>query len=261
MIAWIIRTLQQLLLHFRLSVWRLLVTAAQRRRLGSTAWWCVVLPELKPLSKVPRHVGVAALPRSPNPGLLARLVLFAADAGVDVLSMHAACSPNELAELRDALAMSLRRIQIRPYALLFGKLSRVHHFAVVVPGLAPVLVRRADVEEATEEVAIRLFSDADAGQNFASVAQRLASDSKINESAIDVDLLDRELTTGTQKLGGQEVELVMVFSRSPRLEGFPPWLLRSAEICFMHETLNELSYASFVRALHIFAKSEQRWGR
>ena len=92
----------------------------------------------------------------------------------------------------------------------------------------------------------------DLTKTLAEMAQKDALDPR----HISADLIDMELT---EAVSG-EPDLLVLFSPTVELKGYPPWQLRLTEI--YHVTDNKgVNYQVFIRALHNYSKCEMRLGR
>lgn len=80
--------------------------------------------------------------------------------------------------------------------------------------------------------------------------------SDLLSSDITIPLLDAHLCNTTIT----EPNLLLVFTKARKLDGFPPWSLRLCEICWVG-TNGRVTYRGFLRGLKRFGKAEMRWGR
>ena len=79
---------------------------------------------------------------------------------------------------------------------------------------------------------------------------------KLSANDISQDLVDAEITESVMP----EPDLLLLFTPTVRLQGYPPWQARLTEI-FHVEGNNSVGYQVFLRALHNFAKAQMRFGR
>ena len=75
-------------------------------------------------------------------------------------------------------------------------------------------------------------------------------------SDITIPFLDAHLCSTT--IG--EPNLLLVFTKSRKLDGFPPWSVRLCEICWVGVS-GRVTYRGFLRGLKKFGRAEMRWGR
>lgn len=80
--------------------------------------------------------------------------------------------------------------------------------------------------------------------------------SKISPKDISIDLVDAEISESIMA----EPDLLLLFSPSVELLGYPPWQIRLTEI-FHVEDNNGVGYQVFLRALYSFANAQMRFGR
>jgi undecaprenyl pyrophosphate synthase len=84
----------------------------------------------------------------------------------------------------------------------------------------------------------------------------MAQRGKISPSDISIDLVDAELTESVMS----EPDLLILFSPSVELQGYPPWQIRLTEIFHVPDNQG-VGYQVFYRALSSFAKAQMRFGR
>jgi len=84
----------------------------------------------------------------------------------------------------------------------------------------------------------------------------MAQRSKISPSDITQDLVDAELTESVMG----EPDLLVLFSPSVELSGYPPWQVRLTEIFHVQDN-SGVGYQVFLRALYTYANAQMRFGR
>ncbi|KAF2270578.1 Undecaprenyl diphosphate synthase [Lojkania enalia] len=84
----------------------------------------------------------------------------------------------------------------------------------------------------------------------------MAQKGSLDPRQVDVDLIDAELCEAVST----EPDLLVLFSPTVALKGYPPWQLRLTEIFHMPDNKG-VNYQVFLRALYKFAKAEMRLGR
>ncbi|TVY41742.1 Dehydrodolichyl diphosphate synthase complex subunit [Lachnellula occidentalis] len=92
----------------------------------------------------------------------------------------------------------------------------------------------------------------DLTKTLAEMAQR----SKLSSKDISPDLIDAELSESVMG----EPELLILFSPSVELSGYPPWQVRLTEIYHVQDNQG-VGYQVFLRALYNFADAQMRFGR
>jgi dehydrodolichyl diphosphate syntase complex subunit NUS1 len=84
----------------------------------------------------------------------------------------------------------------------------------------------------------------------------MAQKDSLNPRHISADLIDMELTDAVSG----EPDLLILFSPTIELKGYPPWQLRLTEIFHVKDNKG-VNYQVFIRALHNYARCEIRLGR
>lgn len=79
---------------------------------------------------------------------------------------------------------------------------------------------------------------------------------KLAPSDISLDLIDAEISNSVMS----EPDLLILFSPSVKLDGYPPWQLRLTEIFHVHDN-NGVEYLVWLKGLYRFAKVQMRFGR
>ncbi|ORY19417.1 di-trans,poly-cis-decaprenylcistransferas-like protein [Clohesyomyces aquaticus] len=85
---------------------------------------------------------------------------------------------------------------------------------------------------------------------------QMGQNGNLHQSQITADLIDAELREAVS----EEPDLLILFSPTVVLKGYPPWQLRLTEIFHLPDNKG-VNYQVFVRALHNFARAEMRLGR
>lgn len=80
--------------------------------------------------------------------------------------------------------------------------------------------------------------------------------SKLSSKDISVDLVDAEVSESVMG----EPELLVLFSPSVELSGYPPWQVRLTEIFHVQDNQG-VGYQVFLRALYNYANAQMRFGR
>jgi len=112
---------------------------------------------------------------------------------------------------------------------------------------------------AVEHLSILLISEEDGRDSLVDLTKTLAEmtqRSKISSSDISIELVDAEISEGVMG----EPDLLVLFSPSIELSGYPPWQLRLTEIFHVQDN-HGVGYQVFLRALYNFANAQMRFGR
>jgi len=78
----------------------------------------------------------------------------------------------------------------------------------------------------------------------------------MSQSDITMELIDAEL----ESLTIPEPDLLILFSPSVKLQGYPPWPIRLTEIYHVPDN-DSVGYQVFLRGLYNYAKCQMRFGR
>jgi dehydrodolichyl diphosphate syntase complex subunit NUS1 len=84
----------------------------------------------------------------------------------------------------------------------------------------------------------------------------MAQKGDVRQEQINTDLIDAQLNDHVSS----EPDLLILFSPTVQLKGYPPWQLRLTEIFHLPDNKG-VNYQVFLRALYNFAKVEMRLGR
>jgi len=106
---------------------------------------------------------------------------------------------------------------------------------------------------------VMFISEEDGRESLVDLTKTLcdmAQRGKLSSEDVSVELIDAEVKENCMG----EPDLLLLFSSSITLKGYPPWQLRLTEI--YNVTDNEgVGYQVFLRALYCFARTEMRFGR
>lgn len=80
--------------------------------------------------------------------------------------------------------------------------------------------------------------------------------SKITPKDINIDLVDAELSESVMA----EPDLLVLFTPTIELSGYPPWQIRLTEI-FNVQDNEGVGYQVFLRALYSYGNAQMRFGR
>lgn len=108
-------------------------------------------------------------------------------------------------------------------------------------------------------LSILLISSEDGRESIVDLTKTLAEMAqrgKISDADINLDLIDTELSESFMT----EPDMVIVFSPTVELQGYPPWQMRLTEIFHVRDC-GSVRYQVFLRALHRYAKAKMRFGR
>lgn len=118
----------------------------------------------------------------------------------------------------------------------------------------PVISRRRRTQR--PDLLLTLLALPDGKATLVDLARVLA-DLRVPPSAVTIPMLTAQL----RQLGQAESDLVVLFSSTVDLDGFPPWLVRLAEIFHLPENGGQVSYAVFLKALERYAGAKFNVGK
>jgi dehydrodolichyl diphosphate syntase complex subunit NUS1 len=110
-----------------------------------------------------------------------------------------------------------------------------------------------------KHLSILLISSEDGRDSLVDLTKTLAEmsqRSKLSSKDISMDLIDAEISESVMS----EPELLILFSPSVELAGYPPWQVRLTEIFHVQDNQG-VGYQVFLRALYNFANAQMRFGR
>ncbi|EMR11690.1 hypothetical protein PNEG_00126 [Pneumocystis murina B123] len=84
----------------------------------------------------------------------------------------------------------------------------------------------------------------------------LSQSDKFSIKDISVELVD----SGMNAFLLTEPQLLMAFTSTCTLQGFPPWQIRFTEIFFV-QSEDSVDYHVFIKGLQLYANAEMRWGK
>ncbi|QSL64403.1 hypothetical protein MERGE_001704 [Pneumocystis wakefieldiae] len=84
----------------------------------------------------------------------------------------------------------------------------------------------------------------------------LSQSGKFSTKDISVELVD----SGMSAFLLTEPQLLMAFTSTCTLQGFPPWQIRFTEIFFV-QSEDSVDYHVFIKGLQLYANAEMRWGK
>ncbi|PWW76550.1 Undecaprenyl diphosphate synthase [Tuber magnatum] len=209
--------------------------------------------ELEERGKLPEHVSVIL--EYERGGLdtlideVSEISCWCASAGIKTLSVY-----EQTGILKSYISTSHRSISQRLHSY-FGRSRprlRVH-----APPLSSLHEPGGEGREVDLEVIF--ISEEDGRESLVDLTKTLcdmAQRGKIASEDVSVELIDAEVTENTIS----EPDLLILFSPSVVLRGYPPWQIRLTEIFHVQDN-SGVGYQVFLRALHRFAKTEMRFGR
>ncbi|KAI8940111.1 hypothetical protein NX059_003826 [Plenodomus lindquistii] len=114
-------------------------------------------------------------------------------------------------------------------------------------------------KEERQHLTVLLLSEHDGRDTIVDLTRTLAEMAQkgdVQQTQINSDLIDAQLNDHVSS----EPDLLILFSPTVQLKGYPPWQLRLTEIFHLPDNKG-VNYQVFLRALYNFAKVEMRLGR
>lgn len=226
----------------------------------------IIRDDVTKLDKIPKRISAILNLKSEQEegggfyGLLndsAELVTWTVAAGIPILSIY---------EYEGALKRNVEDLRVAVYKKLidyFGS-SSIPTFVIKVPHLnLKFYGLNNDNDEQyklqTIEIEISLLSVEDGKPTIVELTKtmaELANKKEISPKDVTINLIDNELT----ELIGVEPDLIILFTPTLDLQGYPPWHIRLSE--FYWEPDNEyVTYAIFLRALQKYSTCKINVGK
>ncbi|OAL55893.1 Undecaprenyl diphosphate synthase [Pyrenochaeta sp. DS3sAY3a] len=115
------------------------------------------------------------------------------------------------------------------------------------------------LKEERQHLTVLLLSEHDGRDTIVDLTRTLAEMAQkgdVHQEQINMDLIDAQLSDHVSS----DPDLLILFSPTVQLQGYPPWQLRLTEIFHLADNKG-VNYQVFLRALYNFAKVEMRLGR
>ncbi|KAF2132676.1 di-trans,poly-cis-decaprenylcistransferas-like protein [Dothidotthia symphoricarpi CBS 119687] len=229
--------------------------------------------DVKNLEKLPKHLsvivdyqeddehqGTAGLEGLVND--VCEIAAWAASAGIPFLSVYerTGALKNYLPQTHSSIWATLEAYfgpRRKPTLSL-----RAPHLNTYSPPNTPPQTAGLSGEDPLEErqhLTVLLLSEHDGRDTIVDLTRTLAEMAQkgdVQQEQINADLIDAQLSDHVSS----EPDLLILFSPTVQLKGYPPWQLRLTEIFHLPDNKG-VNYQVFLRALYNFAKVEMRLGR
>jgi dehydrodolichyl diphosphate syntase complex subunit NUS1 len=150
------------------------------------------------------------------------------------------------------------KIRVPPFTdqdyLLPTTTSALHSSSQPAEEPHPVITRRRRAQR--PDLLLTLLAQPDGKATLVDLARVLA-DLRVAPATVTIPTITAQL----RQLGQAEPDLVVLFSSTVDLDGFPPWLVRLAEIFHLPENGGQVSYAVFLKALEHYAGAKFNVGK
>ncbi|KAJ4319485.1 hypothetical protein N0V94_003909 [Neodidymelliopsis sp. IMI 364377] len=228
--------------------------------------------DVKKLQKLPKHLSVIVDYQEDdehqgNAGLeglvndVCEIAAWAASAGIPFLSVYerTGALKNYLPQTHASIWNTLEAYfgpRRKPTLSL-----RAPHLSSYSPPNTPLQNADAngDLNEERQHLTVLLLSEHDGRDTIVDLTRTLAEMAQkgdVRQEQINMDLIDAQLSDHVSS----EPDLLILFSPTVQLKGYPPWQLRLTEIFHLPDNKG-VNYQVFLRALYNFAKVEMRLGR
>ncbi|KAF3046499.1 hypothetical protein E8E12_010303 [Didymella heteroderae] len=228
--------------------------------------------DVKTLQKLPKHLSVVVDYQEDdehqgNAGLeglvndVCEIAAWTASAGIPFLSVYerTGALKNYLPQTHASISNTLEAYfgpRRKPTLSL-----RAPHLSSYSPPNSPSQTANSDEDhkEERQHLTVLLLSEHDGRDTIVDLTRTLAEMAQkgdVRQEQINMDLIDAQLSDHVSS----EPDLLILFSPTVQLKGYPPWQLRLTEIFHLPDNKG-VNYQVFLQALYNFAKVEMRLGR
>ncbi|KAJ8115300.1 hypothetical protein OPT61_g3025 [Boeremia exigua] len=228
--------------------------------------------DVKSLQKLPRHLSVIVDyheddEHQGNAGLeglvndVCEIAAWTASAGIPFLSVYerTGALKNYLPQTHASIWNTLEAY-FGPRRKPTLSLRAPHLSSYSPPNTPPqTAALNGEPEEERQHLTVLLLSEHDGRDTIVDLTRTLAEMAQkgdVRQEQINMDLIDAQLSDHVSS----EPDLLILFSPTVQLKGYPPWQLRLTEIFHLPDNKG-VNYQVFLRALYNFAKVEMRLGR
>ncbi|OWY43731.1 Undecaprenyl diphosphate synthase [Alternaria alternata] len=227
--------------------------------------------DVKDLEKLPKHLsvivdyqeddgsqGTAGLEGLVND--VCEIAAWAASAGIPFLSVYERTGvlKNYLPQTHASIWSTLEAY-FGPRRKPTLSLRAPHLSSYSPPNTPPQSADDELKEEERQHLTVLLLSEHDGRDTIVDLTRTLAEMAQkgdVRQEQINTDLIDAQLNDHVSS----EPDLLILFSPTVQLKGYPPWQLRLTEMFHLPDNKG-VNYQVFLRALYNFAKVEMRLGR
>ncbi|KAF1946284.1 Undecaprenyl diphosphate synthase [Clathrospora elynae] len=226
--------------------------------------------DVKNLEKMPKHLSVIVEYQEDEGGQgtagleglvndVCEIAAWAASAGIPLLSVYERTGvlKNYLPQTHASIWSTLESYfgpQRKPTLSL-----RAPHLSSYSPPNTPPQTAEDEINQGRKHLTVLLLSEHDGRDTIVDLTRTLAEMAQkgdVRQEQINTDLIDAQLNDHVSS----EPDLLILFSPTVMLKGYPPWQLRLTEIFHLPDNKG-VNYQVFLRALYNFAKVEMRLGR
>ncbi|KAF3185088.1 hypothetical protein TWF788_004909 [Orbilia oligospora] len=218
----------------------------------------LIQKDVKQLDRLPQHVSVI-LEFEKEGGVeqlidhVAEISCWCASAGIPTLSVY-----EQTGTLKKYISTSHRITSQRLHSYFGKKRPTLRVLAPHLPSYT-----NGDTEDLPDgespDLEVIFISSEDGRESIVDLTKTLcemAIRGKMTKDDVTAELIEAEL----ESLTIPEPDLLILFSPSVKLLGYPPWQIRLTEIFHLPDN-DAVGYQVFLRALYNYAKCEMRFGR
>ncbi|KAF2831167.1 Undecaprenyl diphosphate synthase [Ophiobolus disseminans] len=226
--------------------------------------------DVSQLNKLPKHLSVIVElnnddEQQGNAGLeglvndVCEIAAWASSAGITFLSVYerSGVLKNYLPQTHTSIESTLESYfgpTRKPTLSL-----RAPHLSSYSPPTTPPQTSTNGAHTERQHLTVLLLSEHDGRDTIVDLTRTLAEMAQrgdVRREQINQDLVDAQLSDHVSS----EPDLLILFSPTVQLKGYPPWQLRLTEIFHLPDNRG-VNYQVFIRALYNYAKVEMRLGR
>ncbi|KAF3919713.1 hypothetical protein ABW20_dc0106692 [Dactylellina cionopaga] len=218
----------------------------------------LIQKDVKQLDRLPQHISVI-LEFEKEGGVeqlidhVAEISCWCASAGIPTLSIY-----EQTGALKKYISTSHRITTQRLHSYFGQKRPTLRVLAPHLPSYTNGDAEGLGDSEAPD-LEVIFISEEDGRESMVDLTKTLcemAIRGKMTKEDVTTELIDAEL----ESLTIPEPDLLILFSPSVKLLGYPPWQIRLTEIFHLPDN-DAVGYQVFLRALYNYAKCEMRFGR
>lgn len=219
----------------------------------------LIRKDVKCLDRLPQHVSVVLEYRKGGGGVeglineVAEIGCWCASAGIPMLSVY-----EQTGVLKKYIATAHRLTATRLHSYFGRERPKLRIYA---PHLLSSTATSSTGTEDDElaDLEITFISEEDGRESLVDLTKTLCEMTQRGKMAVEdvtIEVVDAEIETLTIP----EPDLLILFSPTVKLLGYPPWQIRLTEIFHVPDN-DGVGYQVFLRALYKYAKVEMRFGR
>ncbi|KAI1002301.1 hypothetical protein K3495_g5901 [Podosphaera aphanis] len=225
----------------------------------------LIQKDVKKLTRLPTHLSVILTLDDKGHGRagfeslvdeVAEISAWCACAGIPMLSIY-----EKTGLLKEFIPTTHKAVTEKLSSYLGNQLPAISVQSPHIPSVeSPTTSTSFEISRsASQHLSILLLSAEDGRDSLVDLTKTLAEmaqRSKLIPRDISVDLIDSEISESVMG----EPDLLVLFTPSVELSGYPPWQIRLTEIFHVQDNQG-VGYQVFLRALHNYANAQMKFGR